>query len=1339
MYRKRILSLLLAVGLTFGTFPTAFAAETGADNAPVELETVQTQEGQQIPEESAQTTEGQETPEEPAQTTEGQETPEEPAQTTEGQETSEEPATSTPETSETDTSENTDHSDTGISDDLARMTWANVKWEMVSGTMENEIDTDTPLLYQDETEDENGRGNWIDILASREGSAEAEAEFTFTRPESLSDVDGLVARYGKFRPGMPTSGYGPAFEDIVELDENGSFVIPATETDGSWAYRITFGVGTDESDFTPYSYEYGFRLSVRSLMWMRWDDISVVETSSEIATEHMWPNIKYGELFNEGSDYSNYRSVGLKDDESGEKVSATFSIRAPYEAFATEGLIALVNGKPQELTDRQFTITVNEDNPADITVQFGLMEGEIFAPVTYAVPLGLSVQHVAPMTWDDVSLDVLSGTLDSDHHGPETDELLIDGSGWNRSRPMVFPENDDPVAVAFRIRCPEGISGNSADLMAKAIYYWDWEPDNQYGLTEYSSGDSYSFEVWEDEPIECSIQFGTGTDAEDFRPLTYAYKFRFEAAHVEPITWENIGWDKNIQADYTRMTPYSYELEEKTPLNHGSSEEDNMLYLPVMGKEVGDKVAITVSCPEKILNEPGIYARYTDFTGETQDKMLDDGKFTFDVKVVPVGQESNIQHCFWFRNEEKDRLSGSYLLKVTAVKFDPLTWENITYEPHEGTEADEIQFGTDILKYPEENEIVADSQQFKYDGYGLNAFIIPITSAPSGSMVDFKVSCPTEWDRDQYDVSVMYYTNLRGAQNGDTAIYPTPDLKDGVLSIPVDVSKLFPTRWHRMAFYLKDSDGNLIAQTPIYSFDFVAKDDFSAVVDTTTEVANGVANSTVEKGDIAEFIKDNPKEDNIFVNAVFADGGAVPYVSEANVTLSKTDADAVVEADKGLEIATPAGTITLPSEAVAQTMEDAEDDASLRLKVSTQESENVGDDSTRVEIVEVTLHRVDANGEESGAISIKLSGGKVISVTVVSQKQTPVIVVYLPKDGKPAFHQQVENINDRVTFDTSHLSEFELLSYEEALQQGLLGTTKRRRPSSSSSSKDDNSDKVSVDLRTGRNGSVDLSPSRPSSGDRVTLTVTPDAGYVLDIIEVTRENGGSVSLTEKETNVYTFTMPSDDITIKTTFVHDGSGPEPAPAQETANTSFLDVVPSEWYAASVSYVAEHGIMAGSSGYFTPNSSLTRAMIAQILCNLDGAAAVGASQSFPDVSVSDWFSGAVSQAVSMGYMNGYGSGLFGPNDPITREQLASVLYSYAQAKGLPNTRGSGSAADTMDAFADRASVSGWAEDAVHWAVGAGLISGKSGGRLDPTGTASRAEVAQILMNFQQNIVK
>ena len=141
-----------------------------------------------------------------------------------------------------------------------------------------------------------------------------------------------------------------------------------------------------------------------------------------------------------------------------------------------------------------------------------------------------------------------------------------------------------------------------------------------------------------------------------------------------------------------------------------------------------------------------------------------------------------------------------------------------------------------------------------------------------------------------------------------------------------------------------------------------------------------------------------------------------------------------------------------------------------------------------------------------------------------------------------------------------------------------------------------------------------------------------------------------------------------------------------------------------------------------------------MIVTILYRLENEPAVTDAADFNDVSAGRWYSDAVAWASANGIVGGYGNGSFGPEDTITREQTAAILYRYAQYKAY-NVTASGKLGD----FADAGKISSWAERAMSWAVGAGLLNGKNGNLLDPTGTTTRAEAAMILTRFCQNFVK
>lgn len=262
------------------------------------------------------------------------------------------------------------------------------------------------------------------------------------------------------------------------------------------------------------------------------------------------------------------------------------------------------------------------------------------------------------------------------------------------------------------------------------------------------------------------------------------------------------------------------------------------------------------------------------------------------------------------------------------------------------------------------------------------------------------------------------------------------------------------------------------------------------------------------------------------------------------------------------------------------------------------------------------------------------------------------------------------------------------------------------------------------------NGSISVSPSRASSGRTVTITVEPDDGYALDELNVTDSKGEKVELTKVSDTKYTFTMPRSRVTIEATFV------EINHADICPSADFTDVDMDAWYHDAVDYAIENGMMNGvGNNLFAPDSNLSRAMLVQVLWNLEGNPDVSTITEYSDVASDAWYYNAVQWATAENIVGGYGNGIYGPEDDITREQMALMLYRYAQYKGYDTTQ---SGADVED-FADYEAISDWALEGVTWAVNAGLLNGKGNGILDPTGDATRAEVAQILMNFCENIVE
>ena len=247
------------------------------------------------------------------------------------------------------------------------------------------------------------------------------------------------------------------------------------------------------------------------------------------------------------------------------------------------------------------------------------------------------------------------------------------------------------------------------------------------------------------------------------------------------------------------------------------------------------------------------------------------------------------------------------------------------------------------------------------------------------------------------------------------------------------------------------------------------------------------------------------------------------------------------------------------------------------------------------------------------------------------------------------------------------------------------------------------------------NGTAAASKSTAAEGEKITVTAAPAEGYELDSITVKGEKAGSVTVTDG-----VFVMPADDVTVTVKFKEKKTEPK---------QTFTDVKPGDWFYEAVEYAAEKGLMNGvADGKFDPNGTTTRAMIVTILYRLEGEPVIRSGMPFSDVTESDWYAKAVSWAESKGIVTGYGDGRFGPNDPITREQMAAILYRYAQTKGQGFQ---GLWSFQLD-FPDAGDVSDWATEAMSWMVMNGVINGKDG-KLVPGGNASRAEAAAMLMRF------
>lgn len=257
---------------------------------------------------------------------------------------------------------------------------------------------------------------------------------------------------------------------------------------------------------------------------------------------------------------------------------------------------------------------------------------------------------------------------------------------------------------------------------------------------------------------------------------------------------------------------------------------------------------------------------------------------------------------------------------------------------------------------------------------------------------------------------------------------------------------------------------------------------------------------------------------------------------------------------------------------------------------------------------------------------------------------------------------------------------------------------------------------------------VKADKTKAAAGDTVTLTVAGEG-----TLTVTDANGKTVALTDLGSGKYTFKMPSAKVSVgfKTTADQPCDGGKDCPS-----APFTDVDTAKWYHLPVDYVLTHKMMNGvSSRAFAPNANLTRGMLVQILHNLEGKPK-GTAANFSDVQADAWYAEAVGWAASNKVVTGYADGTFRPNAAVTREQAAAILYRYAQSKGIDVSVGENT---NILSYVDVQQASEYAIPALQWAVGAGVLNGKNGGRLAPTGTATRAEIAAIMQRWCENIIK
>ena len=262
--------------------------------------------------------------------------------------------------------------------------------------------------------------------------------------------------------------------------------------------------------------------------------------------------------------------------------------------------------------------------------------------------------------------------------------------------------------------------------------------------------------------------------------------------------------------------------------------------------------------------------------------------------------------------------------------------------------------------------------------------------------------------------------------------------------------------------------------------------------------------------------------------------------------------------------------------------------------------------------------------------------------------------------------------------------------------------------------------RITVEATQG--GTVTADPTAAKAGTTVTLTPVPDRGYQVGTVAVTDRFGDAVAVTEQADGTYTFTMPNGQVTVTVTFAE-------------APLPFHDVTEGDWFYDAVRCAYETGLMDGvGDSLFAPNSETTRAQLVTILYRLEGEPEVSGTSGFTDVEAGTWYADAVAWAAENGIVNGVSETEFAPGKDITREQLATILFRYTEAKGYDV-----SARADLSAYPDADQIQSYAAESVAWAVAEGLIQGFEDNTLRPAGNATRAQIATILMRFCEGVAK
>ena len=400
---------------------------------------------------------------------------------------------------------------------------------------------------------------------------------------------------------------------------------------------------------------------------------------------------------------------------------------------------------------------------------------------------------------------------------------------------------------------------------------------------------------------------------------------------------------------------------------------------------------------------------------------------------------------------------------------------------------------------------------------------------------------------------------------------------------------------------------------------------------------------------------------------------------------------------------------------------------------ATVEPANATNKDVTWEISDTSVATVDANGKVtavavgSATITVKTQDGEKTASCTVTVKEAPHVHTTTKTAAKPATCTEAGNtaywycsgchkyFADEAGTEETTLADTVIPATGHTFRGGWCAVCGARDPNYVPPANPN----YRVDVTATEGGAVTKNPAAAKAGETVTLTPTPEEGYEVGNVTVTDRFGDAVEVTENADGTYTFTMPNGQVRVEVTFVE--ATPEPLP--------FTDVNEGDWFHDAVRYVYDNGLMDGvGDGQFAPNATTNRAMVVTILHRLAGEPAVAGDVGFTDVEPGLWYTDAVAWAAQKGIVNGISETEFAPSGDLTREQLATILYRYAESMGYDV-----SASVDLSGFPDAGDIQSYATQALSWAVAEGLLQGFEDDSLQPGGTATRAQIATILMRF------